>query len=205
MTRHGHLLTVMAHADDAELWAGGTLCRHAHLGWRTSIAVPASDPVRDGEAAAGADVLGARLHLLPDMTIATVAALLAELRPDVVITHPADDVHPDHRHASGVVLGALPEVVIATGRPGRVYTCDSYNNLDQHGRPLDLPVVIDTTDYHHTKIKALLAHESQPIAEHFGPMAETLGRLHGHRIGTGFGEGFRPVPVLGRIPATDTL
>jgi hypothetical protein len=33
--------------------------------------------------------------------------------------------------------------VIATGHPRRVYHCDSYNNLDRHGRPLDLP----TTTY----------------------------------------------------------
>jgi hypothetical protein len=36
-------------------------------------------------------------------------------------------------------------------------------------------------------------------------MAETLGRLHGGRIGVRYAEGFSPVPILGRLPATDHL
>ncbi len=49
----GSVLAVMAHPDDAELWAGGTLALHA-----------AHDAVRDAEARAGAEILGASLRLL---------------------------------------------------------------------------------------------------------------------------------------------
>lgn len=54
-------------------------------------------------------------------------------------------------------------------------------------------------------MRALAGHVSQPIDEHFGPMAETLGRLHGGRIGVPYAEAFAPVPVLGRLPASPHL
>jgi LmbE family N-acetylglucosaminyl deacetylase len=55
------VLTVMAHPDDAELWAGGTLARCADSGTVVTIAVPHhAEPVRDAEAAAGAAILGPR-------------------------------------------------------------------------------------------------------------------------------------------------
>jgi hypothetical protein len=49
------------------------------------------------------------------------------------------------------------------------------------------------------------AHTSQPILNHFGPMAEALSRLHGMRIGTAHAEAFRALPVLGRLPAAESL
>lgn len=197
------VLTVLAHPDDAELWAGGTLAAHAATG-PVTIAVPRHDPIRDAEAVAGAAILGAQLQLLDAMTTEHVAQVLQELRPDVVICHRIDDVHPDHRLAANALLGALPAVVIATGRPHRVYSSDTYNSLTING-PVPTGAIIDVTETWHTKMKALRAHASQPVAEHFGPMAETLGRLWGARIGTPYAEAFQPVPVLGRVPVTRGL
>jgi len=199
------LLTVMAHPDDAELWAGGTIARHVQTGGTATIAVTKHDPIRASEATAGAQILGADLYFLDELTPATINALLTEVRPDIVITHSTDDIHPEHRRCAEQVLAALPEVVITTGHPSRVYHCDGYNNLDQHGKSLHLPTIIDITDHWPTKIAALQSHASQPILDHFGPMAETLSRLHGMRIGVSHAEAFRALPVLGRVPAAKSL
>jgi LmbE family N-acetylglucosaminyl deacetylase len=199
------VLTVMAHPDDAELWAGGTLALHAQAGDPATIAVPRAGEMRAREAATGAQALGALLRPLGELTVSTIRELLTELRPDVVITHNPDDIHPDHQDTARTVLAALPEVVITTGHPLRVYTCDGYHNLDRTGRPLHLPVIIDVTSTWATKMRALAAHASQPIANHFAPMAETLGRLHGGRIGMRYAEAFSPVPILGRLPITAHL
>ncbi|WP_433530302.1 PIG-L deacetylase family protein [Micromonospora sp. CA-263727] len=199
------LLTVMAHPDDAELWAGGTIARHIHDGGTAVIAVPHHDDVRDAEAAAGARILGADLHLMGQMSVPTVATMLREVRPEVLITHPSNDIHPEHRRCAEVVLSALPDVVITTGHPKRVYHSDGYNNLDQYGRPLDLPTIIDVSAHWSTKLDGLRAHASQPIFDHFGPMAIALGHLHGHRINSPWAEAFRTVPILGRLPAASTL
>jgi LmbE family N-acetylglucosaminyl deacetylase len=198
-------MTIMAHPDDAELWAGGTLALHAADGAEITIVVAHHDDVRDAEAAAAASILGARLHQVERLDPTTIANLLVARRPEVVITHSTDDIHPEHRAAAQALTDALPEPVIATGRPCRVYTCDGYNNLDKAGRPLDLPIIIDITSTVDTKAGALRAHQSQPIAGHFGPMAENLSRLHGHRIGAAHAEAFRPIPILGRLPATSRL
>lgn len=52
MTRAGSVLAVMAHPDDPELWAGGTLALHARTA-PVIAAVQAHDPVRNAEALAG--------------------------------------------------------------------------------------------------------------------------------------------------------
>jgi LmbE family N-acetylglucosaminyl deacetylase len=195
------VLAVMAHPDDAELWAGGALALHAEHGTTVTIALPSHDPTRDKEAAAGAEVLGAALHPLPELTSETVGDLIGRLGPEAVITHVLADVHPDHRKVAQAVLAALPDIVISTGRPRRVYGCETYNGLTVDGTTQPR-VVIDISDTYATKMQALHAHSSQPIADHFGPMAENLARLWGARIGTAYAEAFTPIPVLGRLPAT---
>ncbi|WP_225319740.1 PIG-L deacetylase family protein [Micromonospora aurantiaca (nom. illeg.)] len=194
------LLTVMAHPDDAELWAGGTIARHVSDGGTAVIAVPHHDAVRNAEATAGARLLGADLYLMEQLSVSTAATVLLEVRPDVLITHPTSDIHPEHRQCAEAVLRALPDVVISTGHPQRAYHSDGYNNLDQNGRPLDLPTIIDVSAHWPTKIAALRAHTSQPILDHFGPMAEAIGALHGRRINATHAEAFRPMPILGRLP-----
>ncbi|MEV0537307.1 hypothetical protein [Kitasatospora sp. NPDC050463] len=102
------------------------------------------------------------------------------------------------------MLAALPEPRIATGRPRRFYTCDSYNSLTLDG-PVRADVIVDVTATFDTKMAALRRHVSQPIEEHVGPMAETLGRLWGARIGAGYGEAFTAVPLLGCLPGATQL
>ena len=120
------------------------------------------------------------------MSSAAVHELIVGCHPDVVITHPLADVHPDHRHVAATVLAALPEAVISTGYPQRVYTTDPYNSLTLDG-PLRAGVIVDITATFEVKAKALAARGgTQPITGHFGPMAETLARLWGARTGARF-------------------
>ncbi len=199
------VLAVMAHPDDAELWAGGTLTLHARDA-PVTLALPRHEPARMAEAEAAAAILGTRLHILTSPpSPQAIGDLIAALRPEVVITHPLADVHPGHRGIAAAVLAALPEAVIATGHPRRVYTTDTYNSLTLDG-PVSASVVVDITATFDAKMKALAAHDgTQPITGHFAPMAETLARLWGARIGTRYAEAFTPVPVLGRLPASARL
>lgn len=204
-TAPASVLTVMAHPDDAELWAGGTLARCSASGAAVTIAVPRhTEPVRDTEAVAGATILGAALYQYDQPTVTTLRELLLAVRPEVVITHPLRDVHPDHRAVADTLVAALPDVVIDTGHPYRVYTADSYNSLTLDG-PIPAHTIIDITDTYEQKQRALAAHASQPITDHFGPMAETLARLWGSRIGVNHAENFVPLPILGRLPAARTI
>jgi LmbE family N-acetylglucosaminyl deacetylase len=199
------VLTVMAHPDDAELWAGGTLARCADSGAAVTIAVPHhAEPVRDAEASASAAILGAKLYQYDQPTVTALRELLRAVRPEIVITHPLRDVHPDHRTVAETLVAALPDIVIATGHPHRVYTADTYNGLTLDG-PIPAHTIVDITGTYNTKQRALATHTSQPVADHFGPMAETLACLWGGRIGVSYAENFVPVPILGRLPAALAL
>jgi LmbE family N-acetylglucosaminyl deacetylase len=195
----------MAHPDDAELWAGGTIALHAEAAQAT-IAIPPAEPARLAEATAGADALGAHLHILDaPLTAEAISALIARLLPEVVVTHPATDVHPHHRGVAEAVLAAIPDAVISTGFPQRLYSCDSYNSLTLTG-PVPAATITDITTTYPTKMRALAAHSAtQPINDHFGPMADTLARLWGTRIGTQYAEPFTPIPILGRLPGAAHL
>jgi LmbE family N-acetylglucosaminyl deacetylase len=167
----GSVLAVMAHPDDAELWTGGTLALHART-VTVTVAVVRADDERMREAADGARILGATLRELPTQTTATdLRDLLLAVQPDIVITHPHDDMHADHRRIAALLLEALPEVVIATGRPMRLYSCDTYNSLTLNG-PVDPHTIIDISETYEVKMQALATHSgTQPIAAHFAPMA----------------------------------
>jgi N-acetylglucosamine malate deacetylase 1 len=196
---------MMAHPDDAELWAGGTLVRCAAAGTTVTITIPHHpDTVRNTEAAAGAAILGATLRPYDQPSVTVIRDLLLDLRPEVVLTHPLHDGHPDHRRLATMLLETLPDVVIATGHPHRLYTTDSYNSLTTDG-PIPAHTIIDITDTYHIKIRALAAHASQPIPDHFAPMADTLARLWGSRAGVRYAENFTPLPILGRLPLAATL
>ncbi|MFJ9847036.1 PIG-L deacetylase family protein [Kitasatospora sp. NPDC101155] len=145
----GSVLAAFAHPDDAELWAGATLALHARSA-AVTIAVPHRDKIRDAEARKGAAPLGADLHQVPRLDHATVQQLLLETQPEIVITHPLNDVHPEHRAVATTVLAAVPEPRIATGRPSRFYTCDTYNFLALNG-PVRADAIVDATATFDTK------------------------------------------------------
>ncbi|MGH3622789.1 MAG: PIG-L deacetylase family protein [Sciscionella sp.] len=203
-TAPASVLTVMAHPDDAALWAGGTLALCSAAGASVTIAAPHHPEPRDAEAAAGATILGATLYQYDEPTPVALRELLLRTRPEVLITHPLRDAHPEHRRLADTLTETLPEVVIATGHPRRLYTADSYNSLTLDG-PVPAHTIIDITATYAIKKRALAAHVSQPITDHFGPMAENLARLWGHRIGMRYAENFLPLPILGHLPAATTL
>lgn len=193
----GRLLAIMAHPDDAELWAGGTIAIHARHR-AAMIAVSSSSSRRLNEAKRGAGILGATIDVRRKWSIREYVRLIAAFRPDVIVTHRLDDCHPDHRATAEAVLGAVPTAVIKFGFPTRLYSCDSYESLSTNG-PIPGRVIVDTTDTFSIKLKALRHHKSQPL-EHFEAMALRLGALWGGRIGTKWAEAFDAIPLLGRVP-----
>lgn len=202
----GSIVAVMAHPDDAELWAGGTLALHRAAGADVAVVVPRHpDEVRNREAARSAEILGVDLHQPDQLTAAGLSELLVELRPRIVVTHPLRDVHPGHRETAELVVAALTGTVATCGYPRHVYTCDTYNSLTLDG-PVAAGTIVDITTTYTTKMRALAAHTSQPVEHRYGPMADTLSRLWGARAGVARAEAFLPLPLLGRLlPSSPSL
>lgn len=145
-----NLMAVFAHPDD-EIGAAGTLALHARRGDRVLLVwltrgelashfgdLPPEEVarIREGHGAQVAALLGAEYRFLPfGDTLLTggreealaLARLMAEFRPDAVITWDPLDVHPDHRATHQAVLSALklcriPKLVgEAHRKPVRLY------------------------------------------------------------------------------------
>lgn len=196
------VIAVMAHPDDAEIWAGGTLAKYARQG-RAAILVGTTDDVRRREAIAGAEILGAQLHLVKSVSVGSVINLIDELSADVLICHRWDDPHPDHRRIGMLVTGAVQKAAIGRSKKIRLYVSDTYQSLTLAGSVPGCAIVnIDET--FELKIRALRHHKSQPV-DHFTEMARRQAAFWGARIGATWGEAFDPVPVLGTLPEAAML
>ncbi len=118
--RGPRILVASAHADDAELGAGGTIARlvaersDAEVTW---LVLAAADPARAAEARASAERLLAgvarsvldfgslRDGYLPYLGPVAKEALAAHagIDPDLILAPRRDDAHQDHRHVAELV------------------------------------------------------------------------------------------------------
>ncbi|KTG11462.1 GlcNAc-PI de-N-acetylase [Haloprofundus marisrubri] len=201
------LLAIVAHPDDADIFIGGTLAKHATRGDNVTIAYMtrgefggASDTtqedvaaVREKEALAAAETLGADATFLDfkDGRITyslenreLIVDSIREHQPDYVITHYGDDMHPDHQATSKLVTDAY----YMSSLPLAETEHDPWEpeNVFYFGKPtssFDPDLVVDISGYEETKEKAILQHESQVewLDEHGGIDAEFDGLIDGVR------------------------
>lgn len=222
-----HLVAVVAHPDDADIFCGGTLAKHADRGDDVTIAYMTRGEyggfdtteeevaaTREEEAEAAAETLGAETTFLnfEDGRVTysmenrlQLVDVLREHRPDVVLTHFRDDMHPDHRVTSRLVTDAY----YMSSLPLLETEYDPWDprNVYYFGKPtasFDPEVYIDIGDYQSTKEEAILKHQSQVewLEEHGGVDAEFDGlvediraeaRVLGRTRGAEFAEGFVPL------------
>jgi LmbE family N-acetylglucosaminyl deacetylase len=122
------VLAVGAHPDDVEIGVGGILLRHAAAGHDVAVVTLTGGEQggaiaeRTEESKRAAALLGARLYHrdLTDtsvgdggVTIGAIKAVIDEVRPTIVYTHTARDVHQDHRnvhHATLVAARGIPKI-----------------------------------------------------------------------------------------------
>jgi LmbE family N-acetylglucosaminyl deacetylase len=217
------LLAIVAHPDDESIFCGGTLAKHSERGDAVTVgfltdgayggATEVDDlaAIRRSEAKTATSRLGARATFLDfadghlEATVDNRFEIVEFIRsedPDIIITHHADDLHPDHRAASRLVrdaytLASLPRV--DTESP----PCNP-ENVYFFGKPtsdFDPSIRIDTSDYQDTKERAIQAHSSQFewLENHGGVDAEfesliedvrARARVRGNECGVPFAEGF---------------
>ena len=200
------VLAIVAHPDDADIFCGGTLAKHADRGDEVAVVhltrgeyggFDATEDevaaVREREAAASAEKLGAEVGFLDfldgrityslDDRLAIVD-LVREYEPDVILTHYREDMHPDHRAASRLVtdayyMASLP--LVETEHPPH-----DPENVYFFGKPtaeFEPSVFVDITDYQDVKEDAIDCHESQVefLQEHGGIDAEFEHLVEGVR------------------------
>lgn len=239
------ILALHAHPDDIEWLCAGTLARLSRSGHEVALATATAgeggsaehDPeatgrIRQAEARRAAALIGADYHCLglPDLgvfnddpTRRAVTEFIRMIAPDIVITAPTVDYHPDHE-ATGILVRdacfAAPVTNYRTGsaealtRIPHLYVTDSVGGRDRTGARHGRDFGVDVVDALEIKRAMLACHESQAawtakhhgIVDHLADMTRWTERV-GRDFGVNAAEGFRqyrhePYP---RTPALQDL
>lgn len=187
----GKVLAFGAHPDDLEVGAGGLLARLADEGASITMAivsVPNQTEQRMAEAREGARIIGADLFLLYDEKPCRVEDIpmhelvrrfdniVGDVRPDLVITHSAHDLHWDHGLVNRATVSALRRT------PCDLLAFLSSPEMNAQSRSIgqcfaDISSTIDI------KIDAISAHKSQLPRldlESSRDLARAMGRISGY-------------------------
>lgn len=178
-----HVVCVGAHPDDPESCAGGTLRKFADAGHRVTVVYltrgeagikgkshAEAAAIRTEEATKACKFMHAEPRFFGQIDGATVFdhaaidamdGLLAELSPDVVLTHWPIDSHPDHQVASVLVV----QTRLRTKQPFELYFFEAFTGVQSMTfRPTDY---VDITAVHGAKREAAFCHLSQEPAVYF--------------------------------------
>jgi LmbE family N-acetylglucosaminyl deacetylase len=169
------ILAVGAHSDDVDFFCGGTLALYTAAGHNIGICCladgraggKAESPqqlarMRRAEFVASASVIGAQTfwvgipdgEVIDDLeTRRMMEEIIRSFRPDLIITHPPNDYHPDHIATSQLVMDA--SFTAHTGVAPVLYV-DT-----ESGHDCSPDEYVDVTDVWDQKITMLNAHHSQ--------------------------------------------
>jgi bacillithiol biosynthesis deacetylase BshB1 len=175
------ILAIFAHPDDTELCVGGTLLKMKSLGHRTGtidvtrgeMGTRGTPEKRAEEAQNAAQVLrlDVRENLeLPDGQVfltdehrVKLVRVMRRLKPKVILTHQADDPHPDHNHIVGLVresarLSSMQKYDGDYGQERIPVPMIAHNIFSHRTIP---SFVVDISEFLKEKMDSVLAYKSQ--------------------------------------------
>ncbi|MEO8554947.1 MAG: PIG-L deacetylase family protein [Kofleriaceae bacterium] len=185
----GRVLAFGAHPDDLEVGAGGLLARLSSIGADVTLAIvsiPNNTELRRAEAEAAAEVLDAELFILGDKPcrvediamhelVRRMDQVIGDVRPDLVITHSANDLHWDHGLVNRATVSALRrtpcDLLAYLSSPEMNAQSRSFGNC-----------FADITGFVDTKLAAIACHKSQLPKldlESSRDLARAMGRISG--------------------------
>jgi LmbE family N-acetylglucosaminyl deacetylase len=187
----GRVLAFGAHPDDLEVGAGGLLARLAREGAEVvmaTVSIPNRSEERKVEAQDGARIIGARHHVLYEDRPCRVEdipmhelvrrfdQLIGDVRPDLVITHSAHDLHWDHSLVNRATVSALRRT------PCDLLAFLSSPEMNAQSRS-NGQCFADISSTMETKIEAISAHKSQLAKldlDSSRDHARAMGRISGY-------------------------
>ena len=184
------VLAFGAHPDDVEVGAGGLVARLASEGAQVTICVVSVPTLREervAEAAEAARLLGAKLELLyPERQhrvedvpmyelVSRFDRLVGDYRPELVITHAADDLHWDHGLVHRATISAMRRT------PADILAFRSSFEMNAQSRAIGA-CFADISSTIETKLQAVRAHKTQlpkMDVDSTRDLARAMGRLAG--------------------------
>jgi LmbE family N-acetylglucosaminyl deacetylase len=221
------VLGIYAHPDDAEFLCAGTL-RHLHMmDWNVHIATMAPgdkgtaehdreeiSAIRTAEAARAVQMLDGTYHCLwfedvyimyDRQSINAAAALIRQVKPDLVLTHSPECYMVDHEMTAKIVQTAcfaagmknLETEEPVYGRVPHLYYSDAMENKNRFGERLQMKIKVDISGHITFKEQMLACHASQrdwlmkhhQLDEYILAMKRSAAS-RGEEIGVAYAEGF---------------
>ena len=210
-----NILALGAHPDDLEIYLFGTLSACADRGDRLTLVI-ATDGARGGagdaaslsrqrksEAQAAAALLDTEPRFLDfpdgalvanDALVGALGALIAEVQPDLILTHAPNDYHRDHRALSQAVA-------LASSFSAPVLYADTLGGVG-----FDPTHYVDISSRFARKTEAILCHASQH-PERFVLGAQRLNGFRSSQANSpdGYAEAFRFEPIYPFVDIRDLL
>ena len=217
------IMTLAAHPDDSEIFAGGTLARfaergdsvvicYASMGDKGSTTDANIATIRAKEAKRSAKVIGAETHCmgLKDGEIhdtpETREAFLKPLKrykPDIVLTHSSTDYMGDHNLVSRLAQDC--SFTAPLGVDNEYATIPSLFFMDSMaGVGFHPEMYVDITGTMEKKLEMMRQHKSQLVflGEYLGydflEYIDVVARFRGLQSGVRYAEGFREVRTYPR-------
>src|SRR5712691_5794055 len=186
-------IAIGAHPDDIEFYMAGTLLMLKKAGYQIHYFNVSSGncgsveynsaairSIRNTEARAAAKILGAHFHpgLAEDLEILYrldllrgLAAVIREVKPKIILTHPPQDYMEDHTNTCRLAVMAafargMPNFKSTPARPTADYPVTIYHSMphglcDQLRHRVVPGAFANTTSVHNIKRDALASHKSQ--------------------------------------------
>ena len=211
-------LVVVAHSDDEALGCGGTIAKLAAAGWEVGVVFMTDGVsarldssgdqagIRAEASSKALTVLGAQLLRgfdFPDNQMDTVSLLRTtraveevarEFKPQVVLTHHANDLNVDHRRAHQAVITAFRPMPSSEVEALLCFEVPSSTGWNSSALPSFNPTLsVDISDTFESKLKALKCYDAEMRDSphpRSAQMVEALARYRGSLAGLALAEAF---------------
>lgn len=195
------IAVVVAHIDDAEIWAGGTLLKYNGQADIITYVLRCNDEIRKEEALQSDKKLKSTSVCVQKNQ--DLYNCLCDFKPTILITHWQMDSHPEHSEVFNIVQQMLPYLQIFENIRPNVYCMETYNWVGIYPSSIFQPTnYIDISEVWKQKMELIELFKSQPV-QYWKDMVTHQNSLAGAQVGVKYAECFIQLPVLGVLRCSE--
>lgn len=198
------ILNIFAHCDDAEIWAGGTLIKHAQRGDKIfTIVAAATSDIKFIESQRAHSRFNGTLIGERNLNVNIAEKYIRDLQPDIIITHRPDDSNPEHCKVFTITSNAVLMPWIENNIPSRLFVVDTYSSRGTTGI-FQPSVFVDISDVWEGKVALIKEFRSEPSDMWIG-MCKKQNAFWGEGTMKQYCEVFKQIPIQGKLTPDEYL